>query len=712
MRSNNIFHWAISNIFQWSNLRASFVGSLVERDRGEVAALYARVAAAYRHSPFARDGANLEFAHGLIVEACYRAGRVPTDELYRATRELVETLLRLEPVIFGLPEPPDFAYISFASLAELRAFLRTKERVLADPSRYVPIWTEKIIRLLEGLMGEFPMLAFEAEDGAPAQFHVALIDLCADPADVVERTMATLYDDDVVQAGFFDQIRRRFDDNLCRASGVTREEAMRGKGVVPPTSAKNKSPHELVSAYLSGTPLPELFLADIPFSLLESARFEHMHVIAGSGHGKTQLLQHLLVHDLASDRPPALVVIDSQGDMISKLVRLVPDALVIDPRNAPQLNIFDVNQERLSHYGESMREQVLNGVIDLYDYLFASLLGAELTQKQSVFFRYCLRLLLALPQEGGANATIIDLLNLMEQPGPYLKAIDRLPPIQKRFFENEKTGFFSPGFKQTKEQIGYRLSAILENDTFARMLSAPRNEVDMFAALNSGKVVLVNTAKDYLKAERSSFLGRLFISLTMNAAFERAAIPEAERHPAFLYIDEASEYFDSNVDDLLIQARKFKLGVLFSHQYLDQCSPALRSSIAANTAIKFAGGVSERDARSLAGDMRTTPEFILSQRKRNDGSQFACSIRGSGAMSLRVPFGLLEAAIRDRPAIAAPERKIAQEHAPEQEETLPEESQAPEEPAAESKIVNDADLDDWFSSPGAQDSEKKSADPS
>jgi hypothetical protein len=45
-------------------------------------------------------------------------------------------------------------------------------------------------------------------------------------------------------------------------------------------------------------------------------RFEHMHVIAGSGHGKTQLLQHLI----ATDDLPAvacgersLIVLDSQG---------------------------------------------------------------------------------------------------------------------------------------------------------------------------------------------------------------------------------------------------------------------------------------------------------------------------------------------------------------------------------------------------------------
>lgn len=658
MPSENIFHWAISNLFQWSNLRAAFVGSLVDRDRAELNALYAQVAAAYADSPLSAESADVDFVTDLVAEASARAGRQPTDALRLAMCEVVWRLLYDEPVIVGMPERPDFDHLSLPALQALRTLLIVKQRVLSDPDTYVDIWCEKIIRLLEGLMGYFPPSAFEPAASSSAQFRVPLIDLCAQPAEAAERAMATMYDDDVVRAGFFDLVRHRLDDNLVRASGISKEEALRGRSIVAPTAAKNKTGHEIISSYLSGTPFPQLFLADIPFSIPDAARFEHTHILAGSGHGKTQLLQHFMTHDLRAEKPPALVVIDSQGDMISKLQRLVPDAMVIDPRNAPQLNVFDINQERLQQYGPAMREQVLNGIIDLYDYLFGSLLGAELTQKQSVFFRYCLRLLLALPQTEGRNATIIDLLNLMEQPAPYLKAVEALPPIQRRFFQNDKLGFFSPAFKQTKEQISYRLSAILENDTFARMLSAPRNEIDVFTALNTGKVILVNTAKDYLKAERSSFLGRLFISLTMNAAFERAALAQEDRYPAFLYIDEASEYFDDNIDDLLIQARKFNLGLVFSHQYLDQCTPALRASIAANTAVKMAGGVSDRDARAMAADMRTTPEFILAQRKETGGSQFACSIRGQSAVSLTVPFGTLEKAIEEVPALPSPPKAI------------------------------------------------------
>src|SRR3546814_20580000 len=85
-------------------------------------------------------------------------------------------------------------------------------------------------------------------------------------------------------------------------------------------------------------------------------------------------------------------------------------------------------------YDAATREQVVAGVIQTFDYLFEGLLGADLTAKQSVFFRFVARLLIALPANLGRNATILDMLALMDYPLPYLPAIASLPPIPRRFF--------------------------------------------------------------------------------------------------------------------------------------------------------------------------------------------------------------------------------------------------------------------------------------
>jgi hypothetical protein len=627
------FAW---RLFGWNNFRAALSGSMLDREQQELRELYGRVKLAFDGSPYGKEYAVLDFVVAVVAEAAQRAEVVLPKDLEAGLKEFVYTLTRQDPVLYWMPEWPEVFSID-ASIA-LRTILLTKERALANPGRYHDIWREKVIRIIEGFLRE---LSFLSESGP---FAVSVLDASNAPV-VVERIIATMYDDDVVSTYLFDPIRQQFERNLAFAAGVTLEEAKRKPSCVIRPTESTLEPPEVVSTYLYGTAFEELFSLKLPFSIPKHVRFEHMHILAGSGHGKTQTLQHLILGDLQSPDRPGLVIIDSQGDMIRKISRLAlfegafgENLIIIDPRDVdypPALNMFDVNLERIRRYGAADREQILNGVIELYEYFFGSLLGAELTQKQTLIFRYLARLMINIP-----SATIRTMIDLMDTTKPYQHIIDSLPESSRMFFDKE---FADRSYTDTKTQIKRRLYGIVENQTFERMFSAPKNRIDIPAALNDGKIVLVNTAKDFLKGG-SSILGRYFIALTLQAALERATIPEHDRRPAFLYIDEAAEYFDSNIDNLLNQARKYKLGMVMAHQYLDQLAGGLRASIASNTSIKLAGGVSDRDARSIAADMRTTPTFILNQRKGAKETHFACYVRNAtqNAVSLAIPFGVME----------------------------------------------------------------------
>ena len=70
--------------------------------------------------------------------------------------------------------------------------------------------------------------------------------------------------------------------------------------------------------------------------------------------------------------------------------------IIVDPSDVHfplALNVFDVGMERLNTLSLAEREQQLAGIIELYDYIFGTI-GAELTQKQDVVFRYITRLML------------------------------------------------------------------------------------------------------------------------------------------------------------------------------------------------------------------------------------------------------------------------------------------------------------------------------
>ncbi|MEZ5844822.1 MAG: type IV secretion system DNA-binding domain-containing protein [Hyphomicrobiaceae bacterium] len=618
----------------------------------------ARLHAAWTASRHADNDRAGRFIAGLL-DSVYREacdGRRPAEPVQRALSDLAVDLTLQNDDMLDLPiVPNDRALTALEARALTDRLIEVQTRLEHDV-RIHGRFAQDLAGLMLRLVDDLPPSAF---DDRPAPFTVPLYAL-SDAATLTSRLLvAVLYElapqtPDPIAALAFAGTRAQLWRNLLDASRLTPEQADATPHKIVGPKDCDLSPPELIDAYLGGTPLARFATTPLPFALPLEARFEHMHVVGGAGHGKTQTLQHLIATDLAAPDPPSLIIIDSHGDMLASLERLAlfaPDRgalakrlIIIDPEDVehpPALNMFDMGGDRLARYTPAQREQVEAATIELYDYIFRAL-SADLTSKQGVAFAFVARLLLTIP-----GATIHTLRELMEDQSPSIDrspfhdAIQALDPTARAFFEGH---FFTKAVLDTKRQIARRIYDFIRNKTFERMFSSPVNKLDMFAAMNSGAIVLVNTSKAMLKSAASALFGRTMIALTLRAAFERVAIPPDERRPAFLIIDEAADYFDANVDALLTQVRKYKLGLVFAHQYLDQLDGALRASFAANTAIKLAGGVSDKDARALAPDMRCRADFIAGQVKRADHTSFATYVRNvtPTALSLTVPFGTLD----------------------------------------------------------------------
>lgn len=506
-----------------------------------------------------------------------------------------------------------------------------------------------IIAMLFSIYKACPALIRSQEQDDAIIVQTALVHSFGSIAAVIETIMAEVADDALAEHKLFVRTRDRLEHNLVTASGGNPTD-VRGfnRAVKLPSQIDGKDPQTLVATYLGGTPLAALFNQCLDFVIPTASRFEHHHIVAGSGHGKTQTLQYLIARDLeaviAGNR--SLIVLDSQGDLIANIARLEIFApggvlhdriVVIDPSDVEwpvSLNLFDVGIERLAGYAPLERERLTNSILELYDFVLGTLLSAEMTQKQNVIFRYVTRLMLHIP-----DSTIHTLRELMEPKGAeqFATHIAKLGGSARQFFESE---FNSKEFEQTKRQVLRRLWGILENQTFERMFSHPRSKLDLFSEMNAGKVILINTAKDLLKEQGTEIFGRFFIAMIAQAAQERATLPANKRTPCIVYVDEAQDYFDRNIGLILAQARKYNVGMVLAHQYLGQLEPKLQEAFAANTAIKFAGGVSAKDARTLASMLYCPPEMIEALPK----GSFAAHIRGvtKSALPLSFPFGFLE----------------------------------------------------------------------
>src|SRR3954452_17141635 len=286
-----------------------------------------------------------------------------------------------------------------------------------------------LAELLDPLEVSLPPLP----QGEDFGLSISVLDRMNNPAAVIEAIVRTAL------RSPFRHLHQVVQDNLLIASKIDPAKPS-NRPLIMPTMAKGKTPAELVKMYLDGTPFMKFFDNSLPYTIPSEVRFEHTHICGGSGHGKTQLLQTLIMRDLEKLKAGkgSIIVIDSQGDLLRNILSMsvikeLSDRLVlIDPNDIehpPCLNLFDFGLQRVTQYTPVEREKLINGAIALYEYLFGALLGAELTMRQGVIFRYIARLMMTVP--GGTIHTLMQFMEDPEATRPHLDKVDR---ITRHFF--------------------------------------------------------------------------------------------------------------------------------------------------------------------------------------------------------------------------------------------------------------------------------------
>ncbi len=629
-------------------------------DQTELADLINTHAQAWHSFEYKSDGDLQKLAQDIAEQVCTKFGLSSDAALVDPLTDVTLRLISNEPGFFPFSLAIKISTLSPLQISEISHDLNHRIRFITDETTQDAA-INTLFHLLAGVLENMPSALAAIQNTALPTLTTDLVSLVDQPYDFMTSVIAHfISSDDVQENGLYAPLCRQLYRNVLEASGVVvdPDQPLLSYDLDKPTLPINctkEAARVVAQSFFANTPILDLMIAPAQFALPEEARFEHCHVFGGIGHGKTQCLQYLLHEDLIQavhDERRSIVVIDSQGSLIRNIsacalfnpeqeFSLSDRFVLIDPTDIerpPALNLFNPGLERMEGYTPRQREVAFNSLVDIYGRFFGALLGAELTARQGAVFRYLARLMLTI--EG---ATIHTLIALMDDVRPFAGNIAKLDPTARRFFEKE---FMRKGFNATRQQIKDRLYAILSIPTFDRLFSAPKSKINFFDALNNGKIILINTARGLLKKEGSAIFGRFMLALIEHAITERDNIPEDKRNPVFLYMDEAHEYFDDTVETLIIEARKFKCGLTLAHQDLAQLSSKLRAIFLGNTTIKIAGGVSHSDARALASDMRTTPDFLLARKKfeREGFSEFALSVRNVTPQALKVtiPFGFLE----------------------------------------------------------------------
>jgi TraM recognition site of TraD and TraG len=109
----------------------------------------------------------------------------------------------------------------------------------------------------------------------------------------------------------------------------------------------------------------------------------------------------------------------------------------------------------------------------------------------------------------------------------------------------------------------------------------------------------------------SSLLGSLIVSKLALTSLSRENIPEAERVPHLLYIDEAGS-FTAGIDlpTILSESRKYRLGLVIGAQAISQYPESTAAALFANVGSLITFRVSQEDAKTLVRQFAVSGEGL------------------------------------------------------------------------------------------------------
>ena len=143
------------------------------------------------------------------------------------------------------------------------------------------------------------------------------------------------------------------------------------------------------------------------------------------------------------------------------------------------------------------------------------------------------------------------------------------------------------------------------------------------------KILICNLSKGELGEDATAILGSILVNAIQLAAMQRAAIPEAERVPFYLYVDEIHSFVSLSFADILAEARKYKLSLFLAHQYIEQLHEKVRHAIFGNVGTMIIFRVGADDAQYLAKevnppfseeDLVTLPRYSMYLKLMIDGA--------------------------------------------------------------------------------------------
>jgi len=323
-------------------------------------------------------------------------------------------------------------------------------------------------------------------------------------------------------------------------------------------------------------------------------RLRHIYIIGKTGTGKSQFLVEQMMQDIRAGR--GICFMDPHGDAIGDLLQMIPperaeDVIYFNPADTERpmgLNLLEAKTEDQKHFAATA---VINMMYKLFDPYKTGIVGPR--------FEHGVRnaMLTAMAEEGN---TFVEVMRIMTDSKFVQELLPKVTdPMVRRYWTDQiaQTADF-----HKSEVLDYTVSKFgrfVTNRMVRNIIGQSKSSFSLRQIMDEGKILLVNLSKGELGEENSNFLGLILVPRILMAAMSRTDVPENQRTPFYLYVDEFQNFATPDFAVILSEARKYKLGLTVANQFIGQVEEEVKNAIFGNVGTIITYRTGPTDANYL-----------------------------------------------------------------------------------------------------------------
>lgn len=335
----------------------------------------------------------------------------------------------------------------------------------------------------------------------------------------------------------------------------------------------------------------------IPFGISLPDLRQHVYIIGKTGSGKTTMLRNMILQHV--ERGHGIGLIDPHGDLAEELLDHIPrrrtdDVIYFNPSDLEYPIAWNV----LANVPRDEKPLVASGIVSAFKSIWHESWGPRM---EYILYNTIIALL------DCQNTSLLG-VNRMLTDDQYRAWVIRQikDPFIKDFWESEYAAYDERFRREAIAPIQNKLGQFMLSPVVRNILGQVQCKVKFPVFMDNRHIFIANLSKGRIGPDKANLLGSLLVTQFQLAAMRRAGQPEAERRDFYLFIDEFQNFTTDSFAAILAEARKYRLCLTLSHQYVDQIPLPIRQAVFGNVGTLFSFRVGNTDAEVLQKEFGNT----------------------------------------------------------------------------------------------------------